>query len=312
MTRVSVVNRAGDSITSLAAWEKFGGPAADRHWVEGRSAYELALDWIEGDAPARLINLLGLRTALAGARLDVAIAEKKTSFDALPRGPRNHDLLVRAENAEGRIVVGVEGKADESFDEPLWRWREKALARSAKSAAPDRLDRLTTAFFGSTIDEDVDQPPLGSMGYQLLSALAGTLADAQTDSAESAVLLLHEFKTSKTDDEKHARNGRMLDDFIFRLARGPVDRSGSDDEWITPAIAVAGDGTILPASTPVFIAKMVTDRRSSNDSEPGLPHEPERHTPPDHARSRRKATRVPPLPLLKPTALLELQVRGVF
>jgi hypothetical protein len=65
------------------------------------------------------------------------VAEKKTRFDEDPRGPRNHDVLVGARHADERLVIGVEGKADEPFDKPLWKWRDDALRRSAGSGAPN-------------------------------------------------------------------------------------------------------------------------------------------------------------------------------
>ena len=44
------------------------------------------------------------------------VAEKQTHFDEQGRGPRNHDLLLRATADIGGVTIGVEGKADEPFD----------------------------------------------------------------------------------------------------------------------------------------------------------------------------------------------------
>lgn len=250
-------------IVSLADWERLGKPASRDHWREGRSAYELAADWIERDAVERVTGLLSLRPELAGLELIEGIAEQQTRFDEIPHGPRNHDLLVRASTSAGVLVVGVEGKADEPFDHPLWRWRQRALSRTESSRSPARLDHLTMLFFGTTIDKDDAYPSLGCLGYQLLAALAGTLAEAKKHSAARAVLLVHEFVTDETDDEKHRRNASGLEDFLGRLSSSWGDRAGSTGQWITAPTTVRGDGDRMPESLPVSVAKLVTNRRTT-------------------------------------------------
>jgi hypothetical protein len=93
---MEVFSRKGDPIASLLDWERFGKPTAEHHWVEGRSAYELARDWIEAGAADRVTRLLTLRPELSGLVLDKVIVEKQTYFDDQGRGPRNHDLLIEA------------------------------------------------------------------------------------------------------------------------------------------------------------------------------------------------------------------------
>jgi hypothetical protein len=212
---VRFTNRDDQQIASLDDWRRLGGPAVEHHWKPGRSAYELASAWIEGNARDRVLALLAAG-GLGDVELREAVAEKNTRFDEDSHGPRTHDLLVRARHGDEPLVIAVEGKADEPFDKPLWKWRDDALRRSAVSGAPKRLDRLTKLFFGTTIDKDRGWPPIACLGYQLLSALAGTLADARNEGATRAVLLVQEFVTSETDDERHPTNARVLDDFIRR------------------------------------------------------------------------------------------------
>ena len=125
------------------------------------------------------------------------------------------------------MVIGVEGKADESFDLALDAWLARAQAGSPATQAPERLDRLTRAFFGTTLAED---PLLGTLRYQLLSALAGTLADAREQGAATAVLLVHEFDTDKTTEKLHARNAADLEAFVGRLMPGAA-RDGDEHGW---------------------------------------------------------------------------------
>jgi hypothetical protein len=128
---VDLANRDGLAIMSLDEWAQLGKPASADHWKAGRSAYELARDWTEGDAATARLSSLSVCPAFAGVELLDGVVEKRTQFDDDPHGPRNHDLLLRARLPSGTAVtVGVEGKADESFDVPLWRYRELGLQRS--------------------------------------------------------------------------------------------------------------------------------------------------------------------------------------
>jgi hypothetical protein len=247
----------GRRLETLADWRAHGGPVSGRLWAEGRSARELARAWIEGDAAIQVTSLLTSVPELGGLVLDRGIAGKQTRFDEIRGGPRHHDLLAIGRAPSGTVVIGVEGKADEPFDEPLDAWVMSAEARSERSRAPERLDRLTTAFFGTTLDED---PLLAPLRYQLLSALAGTLADAREQDAAYAVLLVHEFETPWTDDELHRRNAEDVEAFLGRLAPG-AERLGGDRAWIAGPFVVAGDGTWLPEESDVFVAKLVTSTR---------------------------------------------------
>jgi hypothetical protein len=251
-------NNDGRRLETLADWRNHGGPVSGRLWAEGRSARELARAWIEGDAATQVTSLLTSVPELGGLVLDRGIAEKQTRFDDIRGGPRHHDLLVIGRAPSGTVVIGVEGKADEPFDEPLDAWVMSARARSERTRAPERLDRLTTAFFGTTLDED---PLLALLRYQLLSALAGTLADAREQHAAYAVLLVHEFETPWTNDDLQRRNAEDLEAFLGQLAPG-VERLGGDRAWIAGPLVVAGDGTWLPEESMVYVAKLVTSTRS--------------------------------------------------
>jgi hypothetical protein len=261
---VIIASRRGSAIGSLTDWEVLGKPASPEHWKPGRSAYELAQDWIEGDAASDVIALLSARTELSGIELLEGVAEKQTQFDGISRGPRNHDLLVRGRLPDGAsITVGVEGKADEPFDVPLWRYRENALKRSSQTQALARTDGLVRQFFGTSLAADKGEPPIICMGYQLLSALAGTLADAKNDGSPYAVVLIMEYITDLTDDAEHAHNGRVLENFLARLLGVEAERSHTPLGWITAPRSIRGDGSWATRSTEVSFAKLVRHRRSA-------------------------------------------------
>jgi hypothetical protein len=247
----------GRRLATLADWRDHGGPVSAKQWAEGRSARELAHAWIESDAAEQVTSLLTTVPAFAGLVLDRGIAEKQTRFDDIRGGPGHHDLLVVGAAPSGPVVIGVEGKADEPFDERLDVWVTRAGAAGEESRAPERLDRLTTAFFGTTLDED---PFLAPLRYQLLSGLAGTLADAREQGARQAVLLVHEFETPWTDHELHRRNADDLEAFVGRLMPA-AEYAGDGRAWIAGPGVLEGDGTWLPESADVYVAKLVTSTR---------------------------------------------------
>jgi hypothetical protein len=106
------------------------------------------------------------------------------------------------------------------------------------------------------------EPPLICMGYQLFSALAGTLADAKTAGSGQAVLLIMEYVTDLTHDDLHVRNGHVLDNFLHRLLGSGVARAQVPSGWITASCPIHGDGTWSAPSTDVSFAKLVRNRRA--------------------------------------------------
>jgi hypothetical protein len=247
----------GRRIQSFADWRDHGGPVSGREWAEGRSTRELARAWTEGDAEEQVTALLTLGSEFGGLVLDHGVADKETRFDDLPGAARRHDLLVIGRAPNGPVVIGVEGRSDEPLDEPLDAWVTREQARSERSRAAERLDRLTITFFGTRLDED---PLLAPLRYSLLSALAATLADAREQRAARAVLLVHEFETPWTDHDLHRRNAEDLEAFVGRLMPG-VDRMTDDRAWIAGPYAVAGDGSWLPESTDVYVGRLLTNTR---------------------------------------------------
>ncbi len=173
-------------------------------------------------------------------------------------------------------MIGIEAKADETFDRDLAAFCAAARRRQVNTRAPERLNRLTQAFFGRTLDEE---PTLGALRYQLLAALAGTLADAKRLKATTAVLVVHEFITPETDSTKQRRNARDLDAFVARL--GAASRSSSSHgDWLAGPFAVPGN-THLPADIPIYVGKLRTtvERRTTTRSplhNPSAPPNPDR------------------------------------
>jgi len=259
---VKVTGREGHRIHTIDDWQQHGGPASPKHWKPGRSAYELAADCLERDAEGRLVKLISLLDEVDELQLLDAVAEKKTYFDG-HSGPRNHDLLVHARCAQGPLTIGIEAKADEAFDLPLWRYREEGLKGNPRTKKLERIDHLVSLWFSTRLKDDRVVPPLITMGYQLFSALAGTLADAKFDGSSLAILVVYEFRTNLTTDVEHEHNARVYDDFLQRLLgsdqrrRSTVDKTG----WITEPRLIPGDGAKMPLETRVAFGKVARELR---------------------------------------------------
>ena len=61
---------------------------------------------------------------------------------------------------------------------------------------------------------------MGMLRYQLFTAAVGALREAERRGISRTVLLIHEFVTPLTADDKHARNHRDLDAWLRRVSGG--------------------------------------------------------------------------------------------
>src|SRR3972149_1251541 len=83
----------------------------------------------------------------------------------------------------------------------------------------DRVEALAAALCGP---RRKGEAPLGELRYQLLTAVAGAVAEGGRRGTQRVVFLVHEFRTRKTKDGNHAANARDLDAFVYRLSHGAV------------------------------------------------------------------------------------------
>lgn len=248
-----IVNRRQRPIESVNEWGEHAGPASRAHWKDGRSAKELAKSWIGGDGPDALIALLNTRPETANLRIDEAVAEAQVGFDSYPGGKRNHDLLIHGRTAGGSIVIGLEGKADETFGETIKSYATKSTAKRASQEptnAPERLMGLLEDIAGSSLTE---KPALGYLRYQLFSAVAGTLA--ATPAGDAAAFIVHEFATHLTTPRKRAANKQALADFVQTITAAVVP---DDDAWLEGPFYVPAARW---SATPLWIGHLTTPEK---------------------------------------------------
>lgn len=257
--------KKGTIITSLCEWKTLAGPKKKNQWKEGRSAMEAARAWLEGKGktlPPEVLSALGGHQAFGSIQSWQAEPEAKLRFDTFAGETRNSDLIVYAKDSHGSFLIAVEAKADEPFSETVSEIMTAALERYLKnnrSNAVTRVEQLTRAILGPR--EKKGEPSVGEIRYQLLTACAGALCEAERCSSSRALMLIHEFITNKTNDNKHLQNAEDLNKFVKRISHGVL--SSVQDGKIYGPFVVPGT-PILTTRVELFIGKVSRNRRSND------------------------------------------------
>jgi hypothetical protein len=249
------------TITSLEEWRQYAPPKSDDQWVEGRSAYELARAWCGTGAPAtprNLHDLLESRPETRGLSIDTVSPEHRITFDRHGGEPRNADLAFVGRNDASTIGVTVEAKADELFGATVDHTIAEALERRIQDPGSQGVARVQDLVCALLRPRPEGQPHVGDLRYQLLTAAAGTLAYAQQHGASIGVLIVHEFVTDRTRDDRHARNAEDYQAFLHRLSGVlPCDR---DLLGLLGPFAVPG-GPLFDRPPDLMVGKIVTNLR---------------------------------------------------
>lgn len=220
------ISKNGIPLTSLSDWEDLAGPKSPTHWADDRSAKEAARAWLEG-AP-EVQSLLSEHPTFGPVLEWHAEPEARLPFDDFAGEPRNSDLVVYAKDSHGPYIIAVEAKADEPFGETVADAMTNALERylaNNRSNGLKRIEQLAQALLGPRQAQD---RPLKDIRYQLLTASAGALCEAERRGCNRALLLIHEFVTNRTCDENHARNAADLNAFATRVSHGSTASVGVD------------------------------------------------------------------------------------
>lgn len=220
------ISKNGESISSLDDWRRLAPPKSPHHWVADRSAMEVARAWLEGGGiclPKEVQEALCGHPRFGPVASWEAEPEAKLRFDGFAGETRNSDLLVIAHDNHGQYILAVEAKADESYGETVADAFAAALERrieNPRSKGLARIEDLASAFLRPKSGRSVKAIEIR---YQLLSACAGAVAEANRRGANRAVMLVHEFVTPATSDAYHERNAADLARFLTRLSGKPLD-----------------------------------------------------------------------------------------
>lgn len=204
------IRKGGNLLTTLDEWHLHASPKSSDHWKDGRSAMENARAWVDADSALQpdVEAALAKCSDFEPVSRWCAEPEAHVAMDSFRGGQPNIDLLLMAEDDRGSFVVAIEAKADEPFGHTLDE-RYRSATKQCRSQVIDRIAALLKLFGLDYLETDVPQ-----LRYQLLTAAAAALAEAQRQSAKRAVLLVHEFATSSTDAKKRKRNANDLDHFL--------------------------------------------------------------------------------------------------
>ena len=194
-----------NGIYDIESWFKIAPPmGADAQWVDGRSAKELARYMTANfpSVPAEIENILSDFTS-SDAEFDWA-GEYVTRFadHNLGRGEgRNHDAFMWNDD----VVVGIEGKADESLG-------SQRIGDAIVNASENKMHRIR-----GMIKMLFDDAPENhkDLRYQLVTATTATLLEANERKAANAVLLVIVFKKKGCYSERRiAENKADIEKFL--------------------------------------------------------------------------------------------------
>lgn len=145
-----------------------------KHWRPAYSAFELATAWLDGGGVPPKVDVL-VRATFGDYEVVEGFFEKQTKLDDFGR-PSQTDLLLLLRVAAGFVVVGVEGKAKESFGPLVSEWQGD---RRRLTGLCERLD--------------LDSKKVQHLRYQLLHRTVATLLEAERYGAADAIMLVHSF-----------------------------------------------------------------------------------------------------------------------
>jgi hypothetical protein len=208
--------------------------------------------------PANIRGLLDSRRETRALSVDLAIPEYRIAFDTHGGEPRNADVVFVGRNAEATIAVTVEAKADETFGATVAQTMADALERLIVNPRSHGVRRVEDLVRSLLPVRGKGQPKAATLRYQLLTAAAGTLAYAGQVGASTAVMLVHEFVTDKTTDEKHAQNEADYAAFLHRVS-GRRPSSPEMTRLLGPFKVPGAPMFGSPAS--LLVGKVVTRRR---------------------------------------------------
>ena len=255
------IEKGGKPILTVQDWRDYAPPRSPQHWVEGRSAYELAHAWCGAGEPAipeSLRLLLESTDETRGFAPEIGFPEHRIQFDSFGGEPRNADLALVGSTAMGKIAITIEAKADEPLGETVSATLTAAIERGIENPRSNGVRRVESLVHALFRLKQKGQPRVGDLRYKLLTAVAGTLAFADAQGAAIAVLVVHEFVTDSTTATNHLQNGGDYNEFLVRLSEQRLPEVGGlhlDGPFTVPG------GELFPGGRSLFIGKITTDRR---------------------------------------------------
>ena len=259
-----MIKKGNELIGDLETWYRLAPPKKKKgHWKDGRSAKECARAWLElnpNSIPAEISQSLLAHPDLGSLLEWSAEPEVRVPFDSFKGERPNIDVLLTARDERGPLVIAIEAKADEPFGatiEGTLRAASKRRAENPRSRGVDRLEQLAAAILGVPDDRLRE---IAKLRYQLFTASAAALAEAQRRSTDRTVVIIHEFVTDQTSDQKRDDNARDLNAFVHKLSGGAVETVA--DGTVRGPLDLPGH-PLIDSPIRFYIGKAVRNLRSN-------------------------------------------------
>lgn len=178
-----------------------------KQWVSKRSAKEMAKFWTDSEKQN------DFRVFLNKDEKDLvftyAIPELSNKFDTY-KSPRKTDLCIFANSKNKKVLISIEGKADESFGgsyvEKEWvlSIKEKIQKKNSK-----KLDRIIELYERFGKDSNFIK-----LRYQLVCWLAGSIDEAVRNEIDTVFLIVQEFHSDRTSAKKIEVNKVDFNNFV--------------------------------------------------------------------------------------------------
>lgn len=174
----------------------------EKHWVRGASAFETAVSWEAAQAterglPSPIEALLDTQQELEKATALIALPEHKVKLQGRGRASQN-DVWALLRTSTGYASMAVEGKAGETFGEPLHEW-----LKDASTGKLARLDYLCELL-------GVESPPNNMLRYQLFHRTASALIEAERFGAAYAIMVVQSFRSDPVSLADYVAFGSAL------------------------------------------------------------------------------------------------------
>ncbi|WP_289054308.1 DUF6946 family protein [Carboxylicivirga marina] len=203
-------------IYSIDDWHQHCPPKEkDIQWKDYRSAKEMAKYWTSKEHQKEFLAFI--QNVLPGISFEYAIPEYQTAFDNY-RNPRQNDLVIFALYQDKKVLVSIEGKADEPYGSNLVKEElEKARKTFETKPSSNKLERVK-----ELVERFDHLPELLNCCYQLLTWLSGSIEEAKRTKIDTIVLISQEFHSNKTTAVNIERNTKDLNRFVNLISNGSI------------------------------------------------------------------------------------------
>lgn len=216
---MKIENTKKQLIVDLESWKTaFIEVDKKNNWKEGRSACTLAKYFttpnIEESNGIKKIKEYFEALGFSNLKFTSAEIEHRSPFDKYKGGTRMQDLVIWGESEKGSILVCIEAKVDEEFNELLNEAYKKAKQEKIKdpnSNRQNRIEELCDKYLNVSA-ESINSEPENNIRYQLLYYLAGSICEAE-EYGNVVFMPIMVFKTNKYNETIGEMNRKDYEQF---------------------------------------------------------------------------------------------------